>query len=137
MSALALALPVSDPDGSIHPNAVYLPATVIMDNIDRTGGVDWVAYHSAAAFLSGDVPINGVTHHTALGNALYAAVVGFAIPAGMTTYGQVTAAALVYLAQSVLDTPGVNADGTPMLDPATGQPVTVSYFANAVVTTLG
>ena len=137
MSAICLALPVSDPDGSAHPNAVYLPATVIMDNIDRTGGVDWVAYHSAAAFLSGDVPISGVTHHTALGNALYAAVVGFAVPAGMTTYGQVTAAALMYLAQSVLDVPGKNADGTPQLDPVTGQPVLVSYFQNAVVTTLG
>ena len=137
MPVLALAMPVVNRDGSTDPDAIYLPGTVIMDNLDRTGGVDWVAYHSAAAFLSGDVPISGVTHHTALGNALYAAVVGFAVPAGMTTYGQVTAAALVYLAQSVLDTPGVNADGTPMLDPATGQPVTVSYFANAVVTTLG
>ena len=137
MSAICLALPVSDPDGSAHPNAVYLPATVIMDNIDRIGGVDWVAYHSPAALAAGDTPIEGSQHHTALNNALYAGIVGFPIPVGATTYGQATAAALVYLAQNVLDTPGKNADGTPMLDPVTRAPVMVSFFASATVVSLG
>ena len=137
MSASALAMPVSDPDGSSHPNAIFIPGTVVMDNIDRTGGVDWVAYHSPAAFAGGDVPISGVSHHTALSPALYAAIVGFAVPAGAIYYGQVTAAALMYLATNVLDTPGVNADGTPMLDAATNLPVMVSYFSAATVVTLG
>ena len=137
MPVLALAMPVVNRDGSTDPEAIYLPGTVIMDNLDRTGGVDWVAYHSPAALAAGDTPIDGSQHHTALNNALYAGIVGFPIPVGATTYGQATAAALVYLAQNVLDTPGKNADGTPMLDAATGQPVLVSYFANAVVTTLG
>ena len=137
MSASALAMSVSDPDGSTHPNAVYLPGTVTMDNLDRTGGVDWVPYHDIASFLAGNAPIAGVSHHTALGPALYAAVVSFPLPAGATTYGQVTAAALMYLAMNVKDVPGKNADGTPMIDPATGQPVLVSYFASATVVSLG
>ena len=137
MSILALAMPVVNKDGSTDPDAIYLPGTVVMDNLDRTGGVDWVAYHSPAALAAGDTPIPGSEHHTALGNALYAGVVGFPIPAGATTYGQATAAALVYLAQHVLDTPGKNADGTPLLDSVTGQPVLVSFFASATVVTLG
>ena len=137
MPVLALAMPVVNRDGSTDPDAIYLPGTVIMDNLDRTGGVDWVAYHSPAALAAGDTPIDGSQHHTALNNALYAGIVGFPLPVGATTYGQATAAALVYLAQNVLDTPGKNADGTPMIDPVTGAPVMVSYFANAVVTTLG
>ena len=137
MSASALAMPVNDPDGSSHPNAIFIPGTVIEDNIDRLGGIDWVAYHSATAFLAGDIPIAGVSHHTALDHTLYAAVTSFAIPAGTTDYGQLTAEALVYLAENVNDTPGKNADGTPQLDPVTGQPVLVSYFANATVVTLG
>ena len=137
MPVLALAMPVVNRDGSTDPDAIYLPGTVIMDNLDRLGGVDWVAYHSPAALAAGDTPIAGSEHHTAIDSALYAGVVSFPIPAGATTYGQATAAALVYLAQNVRDTPGKNADGTPMLDPVTGRPVLVSFFASAVVTTLG
>ena len=137
MPVLALAMSVSNPDGSTDPDAIYLPGTVIMDNLDRTGGVDWVAYHSPAALAAGDTPIPDSQHHTALGNALYAGVVSFPIPAGATTYGQATAAALVYLAKNVLDTPGKNADGTPQVDPVTGQPVLVSFFASATVVSLG
>ena len=137
MPVLALAMSVTNSDGSTDPDAIYLPGTVIMDNLDRTGGVDWVAYHSPAALAAGDTPISGSQHHTALGNTLYAGVVGFPIPAGATTYGQATAAALVYLAKNVLDTPGKNADGTPQLDPVTNLPVLVSFFAAATVVTLG
>ena len=137
MSASALSMPVNDPDGTTHPDAIFIPGTVTEDNIDRLGGIDWNAYHSVAAFLAGDVPISGISHHTALDHTLYAAITGFAIPAGTTTYGQLTAEALVYLAQNVKDVPGKNADGTPQLDPATGQPILVSFFQNATVVTLG
>ena len=137
MPVLALAMSVSNKDGSTDPDAIYLPGTVIMDNIDHTGGVEWVAYHSIAAFAAGDTPIPNAGHHTALSPALYAGIVSFPLPAGATNYGQATAAALVYLAQNVKDTPGVNADGSAMIDPATGQPVLVSYFASATVVSLG
>ena len=137
MSILALAMSVSNRDGSNDPDAVYLPGTVIMDNLDQRGGIDWVAYHSPAAFAAGDTPIPNAQHHTDLSPALYAGVVNFPLPAGATTYGQATAAALVYLAMNVKDVPGKNPDGSTMLDPATGQPVMVSYFANATVVTLG
>ena len=137
MPVLALALPVTNKDGSNDPDAVYLPGTVIMDNLDQRGGIDWVAYHSPAAFAAGDTPIPDAQHHTALSPALYAGIVSFPLPAGATTYGQATAAALVYLAMNVKDVPGKNADGSPMLDAVTGQPVMVSYFANATVVTLG
>jgi hypothetical protein len=137
MPILAFSMPVADPDGSgVHPNAVFIPDTVVMNNINRVGGVGWTVWHNGAALLAGDLPIAGVQHHTDLNTALYNAVVAFPIPAGTTAYGQVTAAALIYLGQNVKDTPGKNTDGTPLLD-AQGQPVMVAYFANATVVQIG
>ena len=135
MPVSVLALPFIDSAGDTHPSAIWLPGTVVMDNLDKTGGVDWVAYHSPAALAAGDTPIQGGQHHTALDGTLYAGVVSFPVQAG--TYGAATAIALTYLAKNVKDTPGKNADGTPQLDPVTGQPVLVSYFAAATVVTLG
>lgn len=131
-----LTMSVTDTSGVTHPNAVAVPATVVMDNLDLTGGVDMVFYHDASTYLAHDAPIS-VQHHIALDTPLYAQVVSFPLPPGLTTYGEVTAAALIYLAMNVKDTPAKNADGSPEIDTVTGQPVMVSFFADATVASIG
>lgn len=126
MQINGLVMPFTDPAGVSHPNSFWIPGTVIMNNIDKVGGVDWVGYDSVAAFVAEDQPVQWATHHTAIPTALYLGIVSFPIPAGATDYGQVTAAALVYLAQNVLDTP------TGALD-INGNPVLVSFFADATL----
>jgi len=136
MPSSVLQMPFTDNSGCAHPSAIWIPGTVIMDNVDMAGGVDWLAYHSPQAYAAGDSPVQGGQHHTALGRALYAGVSAFPIPAGATTYGQVTMAALVYLAQNVLDTPAPpNADGSTATNPD-GSPEMRSFFVSATIITL-
>lgn len=142
MAISVLKMAVLSPDGSQHPDAIWVPAQVVMDTVDRAGGVDWYAYHDAPSFLSGKQPIAGVAHHTAIGPALYAQVMAY--DAGTGVYGQATAAALAYLALHVADTPGVNPDDTPGVNPdgtpqvgAQGQPVMVPFFQAAQVVQIG
>ncbi len=134
MSINALAMPFQDPAGDNHPAAVWLPGTVIMDNLDKTGGVDWVAYHSPAALAAGDTPVQGGQHHMSIDPALYAQVMAFPVQAG--GYDAATEAALTYLAQNVKDTPGVSPDETPQVD-AQGKPVMVPFFQSAQVVQIG
>ena len=128
MPVSALKMPVSDPDGSSHPDAIWMPARVVMDNIARAAGVDWYPYHDAPSYLAGKQPVAGVEHHTALDTALYAQVLGF--DAGTTVYGPATANALAFLALHVADTPTGQTD-------AQGQPVMAPFFAAAQVVQIG
>jgi hypothetical protein len=130
MQINGLTMPFTDPAGVAHPNSFWIPATVVMDNIDRNGGVDWVGYDSTTAYLAGNQSVQGAGHHTAIPTALYMGIVSFPVPQDATTYGEVTAAALVYLAQNVLDT------STGALD-VNGNPVMVSFFAGATLTAAG
>ncbi len=129
MPTSVLKMPCGDPDGSDHANAIWIPASVIMDNIARQGGVEWYAYHDAAAYLSGKAPVAGVTHHTAIDQALYAAVLS--LDCKTTIYGPATAYALTFLALHYADTP------TGATDAATGQPVLAPFFAAATVVQIG
>lgn len=129
MPISVLKMPVSDPDGSTHPDAIWIPAQVVMDNIGRQGGVDWYAYHDSNAFLTGKQPIAGVQHHTTLDTALYAQVQTFPVTAG--TYGGATATALAYLALHVIDPPA------PGIMPAPDAPAAVPFFAAAQVVQIG
>ena len=135
MSIQVLSLSVTTSDGVVHPNAIAEPATVIMNNLEQLGGVDWVFYHDINTFSAKDQPIS-FTHHTNLNTTLYNQVVSFPVPSGVTNYGQITAIALIYLAQNVKDIQDLNVDGTPILD-INNNPVYVSFFENAQVITVG
>lgn len=128
MPISVLKMAVSDPDGSSHPDALWIPAQVVMDNIGRQGGVEWYAYHDAAAYLGGKQPIAGAAHHTSIDTVLYAAVQ--ALDTHTTIYGPATAYALSYLALHYQDAPtGESHDD--------GQPVLVPFFASAQVVQIG
>ncbi len=125
MSISVLAMAADSPDGASHPNAIWIPAQVIMDQVEMQGGVQWYAYHDAAAFIAKKSPIAGVQHHTSLDQALYAQVQ--ALDTKTTIYGAATAYALVYLAKHYPDTPMGDTD------PDTHQPILAPYFAAAQV----
>lgn len=128
MSVSVIKMPVGDPDGSVHPDAIWIPAQVIMDQIAQQGGVEWYAYHDVASYAIHKTPIAGETHHTSIDQTLYAAVQ--ALDTGTTIYGPATAYALSYLALHYQDTP----TGETHED---GQPVLVPFFALATVVQIG
>ncbi len=128
MPISVIKMPVGDPDGSDHPEAIWIPAQVIMDQIAQQGGVEWYAYHDVASWLIHKMPIAGETHHTTIDQTLYAAVQ--TLDTGTTIYGPATAFALSYLALHYQDTP----TGDKHED---GQPVLVPFFAAATVVQIG
>lgn len=140
MPVLALKQPIaSDAEGVSHPDAIYIPSDIHMAVIIQQGNVEWRAYHDEAALLSEKEPLPDCGHNTVISVADNQRIFNYEPPAGTpANFGAQVSAALVFAAQTVLDTPAYQADGvTPQLDPATGQPVMVAFFANAQVVSVG
>ena len=89
---------------------------------------------AAKAGTTKDGPLTQCQVTQQLDQADFMADAAYQAPAG--SFSMEVSESLIYAAKLVKDTPGKNADGTPMLD-ANNQPVLVSFFANAVPTQIG
>ena len=113
--------------GEQHPDAVWYPQSDLRDNKAMQTGLVWYCYLDAGHLTDGHAPVGQHATQVTRPLMLSAAQQPITVP---TTQQEATFRLYLYMAKAVADTPGVNADGTPLLD-ANNQPVLVSFFASA------
>ena len=135
MPLRAFVMPYTDKSLVVYSASCWVPTQIITDFID--GGltaVSWSGYANMADFFLKAAPID--QHTTQVTELQYfAALASIVSSAAGVSLSALSSEALTIWGTIILDTPGKNADGTPTLD-AKGLPVLVSFFANAVSTTL-
>ena len=136
MPLRAFVMPWTDKSLVAYAASCWIPTQVITDLID--GGltaISWTGYTNMADFFLKAAPIE--QHTTQITGPQYvAALASILAPAAGTSFGDLYAQAVATWGATILDTPGKNADGTPMLD-VQGQPVMVAFFAGASIVPLG
>ena len=135
MPLRAFVMPYTDKSLVVYPTSCWIPTQIITDLID--GGqtaVSWLGYTNMADFFLHAAPID--QHTTQITGPQYTASLAAIVAAAAgASFGDLYAQALATWGATILNTPGKNADGTPMLD-GQGQPVLVAFFAGATITTL-
>jgi hypothetical protein len=135
-----LRLPFTDVSNTHHPDAVWYLASIAQDAIDLDAGLQFYGYDNADDLtIDLKAALGGGVKYTPIGQKSYSlSMPQFAQLANAPSQAGVPLMSTEFqdavgFAQSVLDTPVLNADGTPAPPNADGTPQMRSFFAGATV----